>query len=627
MSAVAMSLIRTVVGSTAIQGTDGHCSGVLAVFVLVFSCGGCDFFPDAKPADRAMTDPQAVDTPLSPPAGVVPGHPVNFRAQPQPPEVLPVFVDVAYDVGVDFTFFNDEVPGRFFLPEVMGGGAAWFDYDGDGRLDLVLRDGCRLDGSTADRGVHFSRIYRNLGRHRFVEVTGAAGIGHHGYGQGCAVGDFDVDGFPDLYLTDYGPSTLFHNNGDGTLTDVTESSGTRDSQWGTGCCWFDADRDGDLDLYLVTYLDVTLQNTKSCSFGGRPGYCGPGEYEARPDRLFLNQSDGTFVEAAEELGFVGVRGNGLSVIVADFDNDLLPDVFVANDMAPKFLFTRTAPPGGKPSAVRKMYSDVAAAAGCAVSGSGLNEASMGIACGDFDNDGWLDIFLTHYYHMKNTLYRNRGGLLFEDDSYRSRIAAASMEYLGFGTVTFDYDHDGALDLFVANGHVLGPNHEPNEMLPQLLRNDGQARFDDISSHAGPYFHDRWLGRGVAGADFDDDGDLDIVVTHLHRPVALLENQTVTHRHWLGIKLASLDRIPPVGGRVAITAGKHRQVRQVVSGGSYLSVHDDRLLVGLGESVDQVRVEVAWPSGRLDVFDNLPPDRYWLIVEGRIPQPVQLPDGG
>jgi hypothetical protein len=244
---------------------------------------------------------------------------------------------------------------------------------------------------------------------------------------------------------------------------------------------------------------------------------------------------------------------------------------------------------------------------------------MGVSCADFDGDGMVDIFLTHYYAHKNTLYHNLGGLLFEDDSRRTRIAATSFETLGFGTVAFDYDQDGSLDLFVANGHVLGALHKPNEMHPQLLHNDGQGRFDDVSRIAGPYFEDLWLGRGAAGADFDNDGDIDLVVTHLHRPVALLRNETRTPHHFIGFDLRTPNRLPPLGGRVVVTAGDRRMVVPIVGGGSYLSSGDARLVVGLAEWSGAVDAEVFWPSGVVERFSDLSTGRYWRITQGGLPE--------
>lgn len=543
-------------------------------------------------------------------------------AQTVKSKVAPHFVEVAHSSGIDFTFFNDAVPGRYFLPEIMGGGVAWVDFDGDGRLDVYLRDGNTLAPDALPRNDRISRLFRNVGQGMFRDVANPSLSGFAAYGQGAAAGDFDADGFPDLYLTNYGPDTLLHNHGDGTFSDVTAVANVSDDLWSTSAVWCDLDNDLDLDLYVANYMDVTFKTHKACEYGGKPGYCGPGSFHSVPDAVYINRGDGTFIESARDLGFIDETGNGLAVVAADFDDDFRPEIYVANDMNPKFMFTRSTW-FDAPDARTRMYVDVAQAGGSAVSHSGLNEAGMGIACADFDGDGRPDIFLTHYYHMKNTLYRNRGNLIFDDDSRRTRIALVSNESLGFGAWAFDYDRDGDSDLFVANGHVLGPEQEPNVMRPQLLMNDGGI-FHDVSDEAGDYFRDRWLGRGVAAADYDDDGDLDLAVSHLGRPLALLRNETVTNRRFLGLQLETPYRAPPVGGRIVVTAGNARQILPVTAGGSYLSSSDSRILIGLGDHEGPVRLEIFWPSGRVDRFEELIADRYWCIVEGRPPRKLAIP---
>lgn len=523
-----------------------------------------------------------------------------------PTSVKPEFTNVASELGLEFTQFNDAVPGRFFLPEVMGSGAAWGDFDLDGTFDLFLSNGCPLDPSAPAQPQQHSRLYLGMRGAAFRDVSLIADADYVGFGQGCAVGDFDVDGFPDLYMANYGPNRLLHNNGDGTFSDVTATARVGDPRWSSSVAWFDVDADGDLDLYVVNYMDVTLQNHKRCQYEGRPGYCGPGSHQAVQDAVYLSDGQGGFHDAVQEMGFTGEDGKGLAIMVADFNDDRLPEVYVANDMTPNFLFTRAArTESDQPDSV---YREIATIAGCATSGTGMNEASMGVACADFDNDGRLDLFLTHYYHTKNTVYRNLGNLLFDDDSRRTRMATLSRESLGFGNLAFDVDRDGDTDLFVANGHVLGPMQQPNAMPPQLLSNqDGQ--FSDISALAGPYFAERWLGRSVAGADFDSDGDLDIAVTHIERPFALLRNDTDTHRDWLGIELQTRSRIPAVGGLVIVERGALRITQAIAAGGSYLASSDPRLLFGLGTSHQPVNVEVRWPSGRTDHHKNVELNRY------------------
>ena len=585
---------------------------------------GCRREPVTPPPRQAVADksPRPDAAREAPLAGSPP------RRTPSPaPAVTPRFENVARTVGIDFTFYSDAVEGRFFLPEVMGGGAAWVDFDGDGRLDLYLMNGCELASPDPERGEHLNRLYRNRGGD-FADVTLPAAAARGTYGQGCAVGDYDADGFPDLYLTNYGPDVLLHNTGDGTFEDVSSPAGVADPLWGSSAAWFDVEGDGDLDLYVVNYLDVTFENGRACRFNGVPAYCGPGGYEGVPDRLYVSEGDGTFRDRADELGFTAAEGKGLALAILDFDEDLRPEVYVANDMTPNFLFTRSDPAYAASSggADRPMYLEVAKSAGCAVSDMGMNEASMGVACADFDGDEQTDIYLTHFFAQKNTLYQNLGGLSFADVSRRTRVAATSFDFLGFGTAAFDYDRDRSPDLFVANGHVLGPNLEPNEMTPQLLRNDGTGRFDDVSATAGPYFTDRWLGRGVAAGDYDEDGDIDLAVTHLDRPLALLRNDTRTGRRWVGFELRTPSRVPPVGGRVVVSSGGRRQMLPVIAGGSYLSTSEPRLVFGLGDSAGEVSAEIHWPSGRIERLEELGTDRYWRIVEGRRPEAV-APSGG
>lgn len=538
----------------------------------------------------------------------------------QPLSIVPRFVDVARQSGIDFTYFNDARPGRFFLPEVMGGGASWVDYDNDGRMDLFVTNGCRLPERDDTPASATSRLFRNSPDQQFEDVSQPAEVAIRTYGQGCAVGDFNGDGFSDLYLTNYGVNVLLENCGDGTFHDVTLASATGGAdEWSTGAAWFDADDDGDDDLYVVNYLRVTFDNHKVCEYHKVAGYCGPGSFEGVADRVYRNLGDGRFEESADALGLMPPEpGKGMAIAIADFDGDLRPEIYVANDMQANFLFTRGRGPEGDDRQSSTLFREIGVQAGCAVSGAGQVEASMGIACDDFDNDGLPDIYLTHYFSQKNTLYRNLGDLRFHDDSFPSRVAALSMMYLGFGTAPLDFDRDGAPDLFIANGHVLGPNLSPNEMPRQLLHNDGRARFDDVSQLAGDAFAEPVLGRGAAKGDFDNDGDVDLAVANLVQPLALLRNDTRTGRHFLGLYLLTAARTSLAGGRVEVSAGEKRWVQPIVSGGSYLASSDPRLVFGLCDAPRADRVEVHWPSGRVDEFTMLDSDCYWLIREGRPP---------
>lgn len=528
--------------------------------------------------------------------------------------LLPRFRNLAYepDSGIDFRRFSDATTTRLFLPEVMGGGVAWIDFDGDGLLDLYAVDGCRLWDS-GPSNEYTNRLFRNLGQGRFLDVTAPSGAGEKRYGQGCAVGDFNADGFPDLYVTNYGRNSLLRGNGDGTFDDVTDLAGVDCDKWSTSAVWFDANHDELADLYTVNYLDVTRANHRSCNYEGRTGYCGPGGWDGVEDVIYLNRGDGRFQHVPVGEGIDETTAKGLAVAATDFDADGIAEVYVANDMAPNFLLRFKEEPG---NVSRIVYQNVSVMAGCAVSNEGRNEASMGVACADFDSDGRIDIFLTHFYEAKNTLYRNLGGLLFEDASRRSRAAGTSFDKLGFGTVAFDADLDGDLDLFIANGHVLGPNLEPNEMTAQMLLNDGVGAFYDISAEVGGYFSRPCLGRGAAGGDFDNDGRLDLAVNHLDLPLAVLHNETSLEHHFIGLELLPVNRVHPSGGRVIVTTQTDERVVPVVAGGSYLSANDPRLIIGLGDLGGPVDVEVKWSAQRSDRYENLTPDRYWILPEGQ-----------
>lgn len=603
-----------------VETVRGLIGTVICAVLAIVGCGGdagtrpiASAQPDlsgthSPPTESAQHVRQELDGVLSRREAAVVEHP-------------PQFTEVSGQQGIEFTFHTDAVPGRYFLPEIMGGGAAWFDFDRDGWLDLFLVNGDELESKPRQPKPHSDALFQNRGGESFVEISGVAGATTIGYGQGCAVGDFDGDGFEDLYVSGYRTSTLLHNLGDGTFADETLESGTRNDRWGSGVVWLDINDDLLLDLFVVNYLNVTPQNREQCRFSGVPGYCGPGHYEAVDDRLFLNLGDGRFRDVSAEVGVTIPDGKGLGVAVLDFDLDGQNEIYVANDMTPNFLFQRQAAPSSekdRPAAMNVLpkFRDVAPTAGCAVSDMGLNEASMGVACADFDSNEYCDIFLTHFYAQKNTLYRNLGGLQFEDDSRRARLVAISHDRLGFGTVAFDYDRDGAMDLLIANGHVLGPEHKPFAMLPQIMRNDGQARFEDVGPQSGDYFRQLSVGRGAAGSDFDNDGDLDMLVTHLDRPAALLRNDTITPHHFLGIELRRADRLPAQGTQVIIEAGVRRITSMSIGGGSYLCVSDPRLLVGLKDWSEPVTLEIRWQSGTVARYENVAVDRYWLAMEGR-----------
>ena len=529
----------------------------------------------------------------------------------QPPDPAPQFSDIAPLSGIEFRYFEDRVPGRFLLPEVMGGGVAWVDVDLDGWQDLYLTNGAVLDPKSDSPQVPGNRFFRNRGGQQFQDKSGDAGSDDRGYGQGVMAGDYNADGFPDLFIANYGVDVLYCNNGDGTFCDVTAAAQIGDPHWSTSGVWLDLNDDDLLDIYCANYMNVTLQNNQVCYYGDKPGYCGPGKYDGVHDAVWLNSGDGTFRDGASETRLTAPGSKGLAVTAIDLDRDLRPEIYVANDMEANLLFTRTSA-----ELAETGWREVGQQSGSAVSGDGVNEASMGIAAADYDADGLPDLYLTHYYQMKNTLYRNLGGLLFEDDSLRTGVAATSFAFLGFGTIPVDYNRDGRPDIFVANGHVLGPAIEPNSMPPQLLLNTGSG-FRDISEHAGPYFLDAWLGRGVAGGDFDNDGDTDIAVSHIDRPMALLRNDTEVKTGFLGLQLAHPSRRSLVGARVRVSSEGLVIEQTLAGGGSYLSTNDSRLLFAV--SGPRADLEIAWPDGTVEKYAGVESGQYVTIRPGRKPE--------
>jgi len=581
---------------------------------------GCEGRTTEPPGGAATSVESSAD---QPPAGSA----ASRRASAPPPPVISPddtsqsvtasYMDVATSLGVEFRYFEDRVPGRFLLPEVMGGGVAWIDLDLDGWRDLYFTNGSILDPAAGEPAVTAprNRVFLSRRSQQFTDVSAISGADDAGYGQGVAAADYDSDGFTDLFISNYGNDVLYRNNGDGTWTNVTQVAAIGDPLWSTSAVWLDLNDDGFPDLYCANYMDVTLSNSEPCLYEGRAGYCGPGKFNGLRDSVWVSDGMGGFRDGVAELGLTAPASKGLAICAVDLDRDLRPEIYVANDMEANLLFTRTAATE-VPAAATAVWRELAGSAGAAVSGDGLNEASMGIAAADYDNDGLVDLYLTHYYQMKNTLYRNLGNLLFEDNSLRSGVAATSLAFLGFGTVPLDFNRDGRQDIFIANGHVLGPAIEPNAMTPQLLQNDGR-RFRDVSAQAGPYFVDAWIGRGVSAGDFDNNGSADIAVSHIDRPVSILQNRTEIESAWLGIRLARTDRRSCCGARVRVTIGDQTTEQCLSAGGSYLSTNDDRLLFFGPVNADAGTVEVTWTDGSVSTC-KLAVNQHYHILQGRDP---------
>jgi hypothetical protein len=512
--------------------------------------------------------------------------------------------------------------GELYIAEMMGGGAALFDYDADGDLDVYVTQGGRLKREPAAE-TPGDRLFRNdLGERAgggalpvFVDVTATSGIEARGYGIGVAAGDVDNDGFVDLYVNNLGSNQLWRNRGDGTFEDRTSISGTDDVRWSAAAAFLDYDRDGLLDLFVGNYIDFRLANHRKClAASGLWDYCGPLAYSPEPDRLFRNRGDGTFEDATLRAGLRDVFGNALGAIPADVDADGWIDLYVANDGMDNQLWINR---GDGTFENRAMIS------GCAVNAEGQPEASMGVDAGDFDGDGDEDLFMTHLRRETNTLYLNRGDGSFEDGTVRTGLGQASWDYTGFGSGWLDYDNDGRLDLIAVNGAVRQlealvqagdpfPIHQPN----LLFRNLGDARFEDVTDRAGSVFTLSEVSRGAAFGDVDNDGDVDVVIVNNGGALRLLINEVGHDRSWVGLRLVDGSGRDALGAWVGVVpAGASPRWRRVRTAGSYASSHDPRVLVGLGDAASVERVEVVWPDGVRETFDGPPVGRYTELRQG------------
>ena len=537
------------------------------------------------------------------------------------------FTEEAASSGLDFVHFNG-MTGDFHQTEIMGPGAALFDYDNDGDLDVYVPQGRTLGGGEPlippSEGSLGDRLYRNDlapspdgPKLRFTDVSAESGLNPGGHGMGAAAGDYDNDGWVDLYLTGFERNRLFRNNGDGTFSDVSEESGTHDPDgWGVSAAFLDYDRDGWLDLFVGNYLTFNLDTHIPCfNRSGPPDYCPPEVYRAQPDRLYRNRGDGTFVDATAEAGVAYEFGPALGVSTADFDNDGWMDIFVANDQQENQLWINR----GDGTFVNR-----APLWGAALGAAGEAKADMGVDAGDFDNDGDEDLFVTELIGQGSTLYVNDGAGLFEERSLQTAVRLPSLPYTGFGTAWFDFDNDGWLDVFSVNGHVtrdmdaLGPDNPfPLQQRNLLLRNRGDGRFDDVTDRAGAAFRLSEVSRGAAFGDLDNDGDVDVVVGNGAGPLRLLVNRIGGGNGWVGLRLVGAEAPRDMlGARVEVVRGDGSRVwRRARADGSYASAQDPRVLVGLAGSAAPVEVRVAWPSGRTETWRDVPPGRYTTLREG------------
>jgi enediyne biosynthesis protein E4 len=517
----------------------------------------------------------------------------------------PRFADVTAKAGLTFVHASGASADKYMV-ETFGSGVAWIDYDNDGFADLYFVNGA--PGAA-------NALYRNKGDGTFTDVTQASGTAasnSRSYKTGVAVGDYDNDGRLDLYVTAMGPNVLFRNKGDGTFADVTAAAGVAGpaAEWSTSTGFLDYDRDGDLDLYVANYVDFRIDENPWCG-SRQPGYrmyCNPTIFDGVADRLYRNNGDGTFSDVSKQAGIANPAGKGLGVVFCDFDRDADTDIYVANDLVRNFLYRNNGD---------GTFQDVAYAAGVGFDANGKPQAGMGVDCGDVDGNGYPELFVTNFSEELNTLYENRGDGLFEDVSQRIGLGSGFLP-LGFGTKLYDLDNDGDLDVHVTNGHVIDnvALYQPKLTYEQkdLLYENSGGKFVDVSSRSGPALQALRVGRGLAVADYDNDGGLDVVISSLGRRAILLRNQGA-RGNWLQLRAqGTASNRFGLGATVRIQTGSRVQVREINAAASYLSSNDTRLHAGLGDAAAAAQLEILWPSGRRQTLTDVRANQILTVVE-------------
>jgi enediyne biosynthesis protein E4 len=533
------------------------------------------------------------------------------------------FVNVAREAGLrSKTIFGGEKKNKYLL-ETTGCGVAFYDYDNDGWLDIFLVNGTRFESTFPKGAEPTNRLYRNNRDGTFTDVTARAGLVRTGWGQGVCIGDFDNDGFDDLFVTYWGSNALYRNNGNGTFTDVSAKAGITTGggklrRWNTGCAFLDYDRDGYLDLFVANYIDfdpktAPLPETGPCLYKGMMVACGPPGLQGGKNILFHNNGDGTFSDVSEKAGILNTPGTyGLGVLVGDFDDDGWPDIYVANDSSSSALYRNNRD---------GTFTEMAIEAGVAFGPDGKTQAGMGVATADFDGDGRLDLVKTNFAGDTSTLYRNLGNNTFEDVTFEAELGR-NTRFLGWGTGFIDMDNDGLPDILTCNGHVYPEVAETTQESGYrerkvVYRNLGNKRFADVSLEAGPGIAEAVPARGCAFGDFDNDGDIDVVVNCINDVPQLLRCDSATGHNWLKVKAIGVEsNRSGIGARVSCTPeGGHRLVDEVRSGGSYLLQSDLRVHFGLGKA-KRAAIEVRWPSGRVDKIDDVTANRVVTVREGQ-----------
>jgi enediyne biosynthesis protein E4 len=528
------------------------------------------------------------------------------------------FVEVAPTAGVVAPDVWGGVDRKRFILETKGNGVAFLDYDGDGWLDVYLTDGSRIEGFPTGQEPT-GHLYHNNQDGTFTDVTASSGLAHPGWQTGVCIGDFDNDGHEDLLLTYWGQNRLYHNNGDGTFTDVTVRAGLKQSRtrWGAGCNFLDYDKDGKLDIFVANYVEFDPSDatgpggSKDCQWKGMPVLCGPRGLPHGRNVLYHNNGDGTFADVSESSGIAKSSGDAIGSVSVDFDNDGWPDIYVANDSTPSELYHNNH---------NGTFSEIAQDVGAAFSADGDVQGGMGLAVGDYDADGWFDIFKTNFSDDTPNLYHNIGGGRFDDAVFSAGLGTLT-SLVGWGAGFLDVDNDGWLDLLYVNGHVY-PEVDRYKMdsayrQPRVLyRNLGTGRFENVSSRAGPAFSERFSSRGAAFGDFNNDGRVDVVIANMNDKPSLWLNDSVNPNHAILLSLTGTrSNRSAIGTRVRLLAGGHSQIEEVHSGDSVMSMSDLRLHFGLGNANRVDAIEISWPSGLIERLQDLPVDRIIFLREG------------
>lgn len=536
---------------------------------------------------------------------------------PAPPSVpaatCPIQLhDVTAETGVHFVH-SDGSSGQKYIVETVTAGLALFDYDGDADEDIYFLNGAPLRGAKV-ASTPSDALYRNDGGWRFTDVTEEAGLVDTGFGLGVVAADYDNDGHIDLYVNNYGPNVLYRNNGDGTFSNVTGAAGVaRGEKVGAGACFLDIDKDGDLDLYVANYVQFTYENHRVIWEKGFPTYISPRGYQPEPDVLYRNNGDGTFTDVSQESGIGLVAGTGMGMVCGDFDNDDDTDVFVLNDVAANFFFVNDGT--GK-------FEEAGLRAGTAYNGNGDETGSMGVDCGDFDNDGWLDLMMTSYQSELPVLYHNLGNGTFEDATVPARAGDGAFPYVNWGVGLVDFDNDGDRDIFIANGHLqdnvgLYDDSTAYEVRNVVQMNQGDGRFVNVSDQCGDGLLPALASRGAAFDDLDGDGRVDAVILNSRREPTILRNESPGNHHWIQVRLrGTRTNRDGVGSHVLVTAGGRTRMDEVHSGRGYQGHFGLRLHWGLGASARVDRVEVRWLGGGVTVMENVPADQALDIVQER-----------